>query len=540
MNRVSEVRSGTPLLKAPRDNGGWLVDSVPKSLANRGGEESTVAAIRRLCTVDMQAARQELVELAAHYTSQYREIGYCNNGIDKPIILAGHQPQWFHPGVWFKNGVLDRLAAIHAGVGINLIVDNDLCTSTALRVPVGSLESVRFESLALDLPADAVPWEERKIGSMELLGTAAERLIALRSPWITQPLLVELQAAWKSSAVLPRRLGELFALARHRVEQAWGWTTLELPLSQVCETLSFRRFAASLWSDAPRLLQVYNQALHDHRQNYRIRSRSHPVPDLQADGDWTESPFWVWTEGSPTRKRLFVRTFGSSLELTDRAQWQWRGLVEDWFHASDCPAGPEVRLRTRALTTTWYARAILSDLFVHGIGGAHYDRLTDDLVRRYWGYELPAYVTATSTVRLDVAPREPSAVEKGMLSQSLRALDYQPERAIERMAGSPPMEIRQWLEIKRDWIERSKTEELSYEDRVARHQAIVGVNERLQPLAEATRQATLQQIQQLELQARQFRILGSREYSIAIHPADRLKQSFDSLLQSALGDSRRT
>ena len=48
-----------------------------------------------------------------------------------------------------------------------------------------------------------------------------------------------------------------------------------------------------------------------------------------------------------------------------------------------------VRIRPRALTLTLWARLCLSDLFIHGIGGAKYDRITDQLIRCYFGIEPP-------------------------------------------------------------------------------------------------------------------------------------------------------
>ena len=33
--------------------------------------------------------------------------------------------------------------------------------------------------------------------------------------------------------------------------------------------------------------------------------------------------------------------------------------------------------------------AVLSDLFIHGIGGAKYDELTDEIIRRFFGIEPP-------------------------------------------------------------------------------------------------------------------------------------------------------
>ena len=38
-------------------------------------------------------------------------------------------------------------------------------------------------------------------------------------------------------------------------------------------------------------------------------------------------------------------------------------------------------LRPRALTLTIWARLLIADLFVHGIGGAKYDRISDTMRR---------------------------------------------------------------------------------------------------------------------------------------------------------------
>ena len=50
--------------------------------------------------------------------------------------------------------------------------------------------------------------------------------------------------------------------------------------------------------------------------------------------------------------------------------------------------------------TTMYARLVLCDLFLHGIGGAKYDELTDAIIRRSMGIEPPSYLTATATIQL--------------------------------------------------------------------------------------------------------------------------------------------
>ena len=41
------------------------------------------------------------------------------------LLLAGHQPELFHPGVWVKNFALNGLARRHGATPLNLVVDND-------------------------------------------------------------------------------------------------------------------------------------------------------------------------------------------------------------------------------------------------------------------------------------------------------------------------------------------------------------------------------------------------------------------------------
>ena len=57
-------------------------------------------------------------------------------------------------------------------------------------------------------------------------------------------------------------------------------------------------------------------------------------------------------------------------------------------------------IRPRALTLTLWVRLLLCDLFVHGIGGAKYDRVTNDIFRTYYRCEPPAMACVSATLRL--------------------------------------------------------------------------------------------------------------------------------------------
>ena len=70
------------------------------------------------------------------------------------------------------------------------------------------------------------------------------------------------------------------------MERRWGLrAAAKLPVSRVCQTGAFAWFACAIIDDLPAFQAIYNQTLHDYRRGHDIRSRSHPVPDLAADGD---------------------------------------------------------------------------------------------------------------------------------------------------------------------------------------------------------------------------------------------------------------
>src|SRR5262249_58941353 len=48
------------------------------------------------------------------------------------VLMAGHQPELFHPGVWVKHFALAGLARAHQAEAINLIVDYDAVKSASL------------------------------------------------------------------------------------------------------------------------------------------------------------------------------------------------------------------------------------------------------------------------------------------------------------------------------------------------------------------------------------------------------------------------
>jgi hypothetical protein len=89
-----------------------------------------------------------------------------------------------------------------------------------------------------------------------------------------------------------------------------------------------------------------------------------------------------------------------------------------------------LKVRSRALTNTLYARLFLCDLFIHGIGGGKYDELTDELIRGFYGVEAPAFVVLSATRLLPLPAERVRPEDCRHLAHTLRDVHYNPQRHV--------------------------------------------------------------------------------------------------------------
>lgn len=140
--QVPALADARPLVETNRS----LLKSWNNELAGR-----SVATLR-------EQLLSELPRLARQHTERYRDVT-PDGWDDQGLILSGHQPRLFHPGVWFKNYALSSLGQHAIGTPINLVVDNDLCGLPAIAVPVVNQGRATFTNCHYDQPGDNVPFE---------------------------------------------------------------------------------------------------------------------------------------------------------------------------------------------------------------------------------------------------------------------------------------------------------------------------------------------------------------------------------------------
>jgi hypothetical protein len=512
----------------PRENRAVLA-VPPLEAAGRLARENTQLRNSAECLLHGRSlddlsrqARTELLSAAQAWTGAYRETEMASLDPRGLIFLAGHQPELFHPGVWFKNFSLGDLAREHGATAVNLVIDSDTMKSSSLATPGGSLADPRREAVLFDRPEGRLPFEERRILDADLFSSFGDRVARRIAPLVPDPLIRRFWPMVLERARCVNRLGYCMSQARHQLEGQWGQQTLEVPQSLVCDSDPFLWFLVHLFAHCDRFRDCYNSAVQEYRMANRIRNAAHPVPDLVTDGAWIELPLWIWSVEQPQRRRVFVCRRGRELLVSDRATRELRlplaadgdatdavGRLRTWIRQG-------VKIRSRALITTLWARLALSDLFMHGIGGAKYDQVTDRLVETFFGLGPPKFMVLSATLYLPVPRpqvRPDSLVE---LRRELRDLNYHAETYLHAnglLNGRASAGAESLVEEKQRWIDTPVTPENAY----SRWSALRRINDELQAWVTSRRQ----QLQELQLQSQRAlrcdKVLGSREYSFCLY-----------------------
>lgn len=515
-----------PKLRAPRQPGETLY------VANRREQEAT--ALEADASLDLagspyeaelarwrKQARQRLLAEAVAWSSAYRDdLPVVPDGAT--LLLSGHQPEFFHPGVWFKNFVLAEEARTSERpvVPVNVLIDYDLCAKRSVAVPARTASGVRQESLDLDRPATPLPFERAAIVDRAYLAEFPDRLRsfhAANGPAGGESIAQALFGDSRDLVDSAESLGEFAAKARHRYERTLGLSSLEVPFSRLAEESSFREFACLLLQNAEAFRSLYNASLRAVRQVQKLRSKTHPAPDLIERDGWHEAPFWIWTQDDPRRRRLFVRrTRGDDLEVSDLAGERYPVECFD-----DLSSGAErlaalsqrgVAIRPRALAATLWMRMVLGDAFIHGIGGAKYDQAADLLMSSWFGVTPPAYLIATATFNL--TDRTPEPIQRRLHEKTslLRDRMQHPERHRTPSPAADEAAARREVE---EALRRISVSGNS----AALHRTLSGAREELLRLSSPRVEELRKEIATLERELRDEKALDSRERSFLLFDA---------------------
>jgi hypothetical protein len=282
---------------------------------------------------------------------------------DAPIVMTGHQPIVFHPGVLSK-----YIAAEALGAHVSwLIVDKDETDPGAIDIPrrgaSGALERETVRLLARPspgFPAGVVP-------------AAPVGEISDDTPWMfVNDGMRAIRDAMSAHEEAPS-LAEQGSHAAFDMMRAIGLEGAPLLSSRMAQTDLFAALLDRMKRDPLAFVEIYNAAV--------ARHADAGIPPLLASisADRYELPLWLVKPGEP-RRRAYLDDLDSN--------------PVEWF-------------ASRAIMLTLVMRLGACDLFIHGTGGFVYDRITEDLARDWLGEELAPMTLATATLTLPLLEDDP-------------------------------------------------------------------------------------------------------------------------------------
>jgi hypothetical protein len=404
---------------------------------------------------------------------------------DRPLLITGHQPELFHPGVWVKNFAMHGLAKKINALPLHLIADHDTMKAATMMLPTWNewnAAAIRLEKWAYDEFETEQPWEKRKIRKPEQWAEFVQKVNESGKQWGYEPLLTSLpKVSTEQAATWSTR----FTVLRQHVEYTWGCVNREVTVSAMSQSDSFQRFIQEIFENADRFRNTYNLAVMQYRTRYRLRSHSHPVPNLAEN----ELPFWVY-DGNQ-RHAASQNDFGRTL-------------------------------RPRALTLTLFARLCLGDLFIHGIGGGKYDEVTDTIIRNYFGIEPPAYQVMSATLHLPLPGFPATTNDLHRLHRQRRELDWEPDRQLEDPQASALKRRKQELIAERSGnpVERRQ-----------RYRELLMVKHDLRRFVEPTRRELEQKLNQISTEVSANAMLRRRDFAWVLYPEAVLKPFLQQFLE---------
>ena len=426
------------------------------------------------------------------------------------LVVTGHQPELYHPGVWVKDFLLQRCADDLGAAALDLVVDTDDFDSVELRTPcmrpsVGRCTAVLVTTGAGECYAcSPIPTPDEV---QAFLDAGAGALTTLPAPALARHFSAFGEALVQAAAHADD-LGQALTGARRRFESPAGTDYLELGVSRQARTSAFKRFAASLLVDASRFAEVFNAEVHAYRARTGTRSKVQPFPDLRIDGEVIELPFWVVLEGR--RKPAHIACGDVSSLLADGVVvCELPDDIEGVIAALD---GVGALLVPRAATLTLFNRLFVADLFIHGVGGGRYDRVTDAIARAYFGVEPPTFAVASMTLYLPLGAHVVSDEEVAALEQRLKRHEHNPDQLLDEVEFD---DARERLEAERLVAEKcSLVTDIALEgaDKKLIGQRIRSVNARLAAIMSPVVEETRERLEAARAQQETAEILSDRTY----------------------------
>lgn len=324
---------------------------------------------------------------------RWRSETMASLGIDprRQVVATGHQAGIWHAGILAKDVAVAALGQRFDAEPLHFIADHDANDAGLIRLPSGAGEDLRVVTWRSRPAAEGHATRDRAAGPTAPPPELEETVPGLRERIRRIHATIDRHANAPSLAwQLGRASGDLSRALAGEVPRTSMSSLLQSPIGTA--------LLDRIREDPVACARTHDEAVEaDRRRRAQGGRMPRGVARLLGRGRTIELP--TWTATADGRRPTTI----------------------------DDDPDPD-RLRPRALLATMLARLAGCDLFVHGLGGAVYDRVMEDWATRWLGPEITATlaptIVASATVRLPVRMPE---VADPITAEAFHRLQFDPD-----------------------------------------------------------------------------------------------------------------
>lgn len=478
-------------------------------------------------------SRRELLKIAQDYTKAVAGV-VCPNNIPENIVATGHQAIWHHCGIWAKNLATYKFAEAVNGSSLHLVLDHDVCDTVIVLPKQNTDGSWYFATVEIEPNQGAVPLEFRPLPHKAYIKTFVDSVINTGAEQICSGVWSKYELFKNDKISKFSSIADLITYFQSTINIALGLNMLYLPVSKLSKSDAFIDFALSLMTNAARFVASYNDALTKQVSERKANPVS-AVKRLKLDKTegLTELPFWLILP-DPKRTSLFVASkkadkieIGTvSSKLGDLDSASLSGKIEQLkkiLEQHGC------RLRPKAISLMLFVRLFLADWFVHGIGGALYEPVTDYIIENYYGIKSLRFGVATCTMTLPLANSVTFPNDNiSLLKHKLHDIKHNPEKYLDGSAIKTEP-VASLLKAKREQIAQARGRTSPDAIRKSAWKSVSEINEKLFEFAKDTGQILQKKIQEAERNTISQKVCSYREYFFGLFSEEKLRKVAESL-----------
>lgn len=437
--------------------------------------------------------RYQLLKIASDYT-QKLNLPLPENINSQNVIATGHQVQWHHCGVFSKSAIANILAKKTQATVVHLTLDH-CYPDDFLNLPYIKKDSLLLKSIPFGQKNHTDAAEFQPPPKIQKLKEFYQQLIISDKSFCTlvwQNFFSKLSDMKKFT-----NIADFLTFLQAQLYFAASIKMLYLPVSLMSKSPAFLHFAAPILNRPLEFAIIYNNAI---LQLKHPNNRSFPTPKLlmiDQKSKTIELPFWLITG---TRKNTLSVTISPNCNIKINTNFQ-----------------NNISIRPKAVTLALFARLYLASLFIHGVGGAGYEKITDSLIENFYSIKDLKFSAATATVSLKtIYPKYNPQKQLEELKAALRKMQNQPELYIDREKDENSQTITQ----KNQLIEISKNTNAPKHQKKQAYEKIKNINKDLSKKIDEQITVTRKKIKIL---SRSAQILNDRNFFFGTFPEHIIK-----------------